>query len=95
MGLAQQAALVGLAAAEGRALEGGLASPALVLAVKVLLQSSCPTFFSSACNMHLVTILHEFKFVLMQQVYLTAYALDNIHARPILACAPKSSCAHV
>ena len=32
---AQQAALVDLAAAEGRALEGGLASPALVLAVKV------------------------------------------------------------
>ena len=35
MGLSQQAALVDLAAAEGRALEGGLASPALVLAVKV------------------------------------------------------------
>ena len=35
MGRTQQAALVELAAAEGRALEGGLASPALVLAVKV------------------------------------------------------------
>lgn len=34
-GVAQQVALVQLAAAEGRALEGGLASPALVLAVKV------------------------------------------------------------
>ncbi len=37
MTTAQQAALVDLAAAEGRALEGGLASPALVLAVKVCL----------------------------------------------------------
>ena len=35
MELSQQTALVDLAAAEGRALEGGLASPALVLAVKV------------------------------------------------------------
>lgn len=34
LGIAQQQALVDLAAAEGRALEGGLASPALVLAVK-------------------------------------------------------------
>ena len=37
----QQAALVELAAAEGRALEGGLASPALVLAVKVSSLLSC------------------------------------------------------
>ena len=35
MSTAQQTAVVELAAAEGRALEGGLASPALVLAVKV------------------------------------------------------------
>lgn len=43
LGIGQQA-LVDLAAAEGRALEGGLASPALVLAVKVRLvngQSNC------------------------------------------------------
>lgn len=34
-GVGQQVALVELAAAEGRGLEGGLASPALVLAIKV------------------------------------------------------------
>ena len=43
MGLSQQAALVDLAAAEGRALEGGLASPALVLAVKVCLVTASAT----------------------------------------------------
>ena len=43
MGLSQQAALVDLAAAEGRALEGGLASPALVLAVKVYLATEAFT----------------------------------------------------
>ena len=43
MGISQQAALVDLAAAEGRALEGGLASPALVLAVKVCLVTAAIT----------------------------------------------------
>ena len=44
---AQQTAVVDLAAAEGRALEGGLASSALVLAVKVL---SSPCLYSSPHN---------------------------------------------
>lgn len=51
MSSAQQAALVDLAAAEGRALEGGLASPALVLAVKV-----CCSSLLTAVSVCLVTL---------------------------------------
>ena len=49
LAVAQQQALVDLAAVEGRALEGGLASPALVLAVKVRLTSASVTLQAEAC----------------------------------------------
>lgn len=48
----QQTALIELATAEGRALEGGLASPALVLAVKVLFLMSC-SLASLVCGLTL------------------------------------------
>ena len=53
MTTAQQAALVDLAAAEGRALEGGLASPALVLAVKVCL----PLLLTTVKTLHMLIAL--------------------------------------
>ncbi len=53
MTTAQQAALVDLAAAEGRALEGGLASPALVLAVKVCL----PLLLTTVKTPHMIITL--------------------------------------
>lgn len=49
----QQAALVNLAAAEGRALEAGLASPALVLAIKVYCLAM-PTYVTDTANMYIV-----------------------------------------
>lgn len=72
MGVSHQAAVVDLAAAEGRALEGGLASPALVLAVKVCpltaagtLSCSHDSWFEFLCTWCGDTKQHPYNIVMM------------------------------
>ena len=69
MSSAQQTAIVTLAAAEGMALEGGLASPALVLAVKVcLLPTAVSESTSGTPMMHSDSLLEGVCYICRSHV---------------------------